>query len=205
MTETAWLADVVLPATAWPEKTGTATNTDRMVQLGRQAINPPGNARPDLWIIQQMAAGMGLDWRYEEEHHGVAAVYEEMRRAMHSSIAGITWERLQRESSVTYPCLSEGDPGAQIVFMDHFDTADGRVHLVPADIIPANERPDAEFPFVLITGRQLEHWHTGSMTRRASVLDALSRWRPPRCAVLICWRWGWRRAMWPRCSRAGAR
>jgi formate dehydrogenase major subunit len=182
MTETAWLADVVLPATAWPEKTGTVTNTDRMVQLGRQAINPPGDARADLWIVQQMAAGMGLDWRYAGEHHGVAAVYEEMRRAMHSSISGITWERLERESSVTYPCLSADDPGASTVFIDRFDTDDGRVHLVPADIIPANERPDADFPFVLITGRQLEHWHTGSMTRRSEVLDALE----PMATASLC-------------------
>ncbi|MDP2256309.1 MAG: molybdopterin-dependent oxidoreductase, partial [Polaromonas sp.] len=130
MTETAWLADVVLPATAWPEKTGTVTNTDRMVQLGQQAIDPPGDARPDLWIIQQMAAGLGLGWHYEGPNEGVAAVYEEMRQAMHSSISGITWERLLRESSVTYPCLSEDDPGAPTVFMDHFATDDGRVHLV---------------------------------------------------------------------------
>jgi formate dehydrogenase major subunit len=182
MTETAWLADVVLPATAWPEKTGTVTNTDRMVQLGQQAIDPPGQARPDLWIVQQMAAGMGLDWYYEGPNEGVAAVYEEMRQAMHSSISGITWERLLRESSVTYPCLSEDDPGAPTVFMDHFDTDDGRVHLVPADIIPANERPDADYPFVLITGRQLEHWHTGSMTRRAAVLDALE----PMATASLC-------------------
>ncbi len=173
MTETAWLADVVLPATSWPEKTGTVTNTDRMVQLGKQAIDPPGQAKPDLWIIQQIAARMGLDWNYEGAHSGVAAVYDEMRRAMHTAIAGITWERLERESSVTYPCLSAEDPGAPTVFIDRFGTDDGRVHLVPADIIPANERPDADYPFVLITGRQLEHWHTGSMTRRASVLDAI--------------------------------
>jgi formate dehydrogenase major subunit len=173
MTETAWLADVVLPATAWPEKTGTVSNTDRMVQLGKQAIDPPGQAKPDLWIIQQIAKRMGLSWNYEGEHNGVTAVYEEMRQAMHAAISGITWERLQRESSVTYPCLSADDPGAPTVFIDHFDTEDGRVHLVPADIIPANERPDADYPFVLITGRQLEHWHTGSMTRRATVLDAL--------------------------------
>jgi formate dehydrogenase major subunit len=182
MTETAWLADVVLPATAWPEKTGTASNTDRMVQLGKQAINPPGQARADLWIIQQIARRMGLDWQYEGEHHGVAAVYEEMRQAMHAAISGITWERLERESSVTYPCLSAEDPGAPTVFLSHFDTPDGRVHLVPADIIPANERPDADFPFVLITGRQLEHWHTGSMTRRASVLDALE----PMATASLC-------------------
>jgi formate dehydrogenase major subunit len=173
MTETAWLADVVLPATAWPEKTGTVSNTDRMVQLGKQAIDPPGEARADLWIIQEIAKIVGLNWNYQGEHHGVAEVYDEMRQAMHAAINGITWERLQRESSVTYPCLSEDDPGSPIEFMDHFATDDGRVHLVPADIIPANERPDSDYPFVLITGRQLEHWHTGSMTRRAAVLDAI--------------------------------
>ena len=182
MTETAWLADVVLPATAWPEKTGTVSNTDRMVQMGKQAITPPGDAKPDLWIIQQIANRMGLPWDYKGEHSGVAAVYEEMRQAMHTAIAGITWERLERESSVTYPCLSAEDPGQPIVFTDHFATENGRVHLVPADIIPAAERPDAQFPFVLITGRQLEHWHTGSMTRRASVLDALE----PMATASLC-------------------
>ncbi len=173
MTETAWLADVVLPASAWPEKGGTVSNTDRMVQLGKRALDLPGDARQDLWIIQQLAHRLGLQWHYEGEDSGAAAVYEEMRQAMHGAIAGITWERLQREGSVTYPCLSADDPGRAIVFDDHFPTADGRVKLVPADIIPAAERPDAAYPFVLITGRQLEHWHTGSMTRRASVLDAL--------------------------------
>ncbi len=173
MTETAWLADVVLPASAWPEKSGTVSNTDRMVQLGRRALQMPGEARLDLWIIQEIARRLGLDWRYAGDDAGVAAVYEEMRQAMHGAIAGITWERLEREGSVTYPCLGAEDPGRPIVFDDRFPTADGRVTLVPADIIPANERPDAAYPFVLITGRQLEHWHTGSMTRRASVLDAL--------------------------------
>jgi formate dehydrogenase major subunit len=92
---------------------------------------------------------------------------------MHAVISGITWERLLRDSSVTYPCLTAEDPGSPTVFIDNFPTADGRVKLVPADIIPANERPDTEYPMVLITGRQLEHWHTGSMTRRATVLDAI--------------------------------
>ncbi len=182
MTETAWLADVVLPATAWPEKTGTVSNTDRMVQLGKQAIDPPGQAKPDLWIIQQIAERLGLRWNYQGDHAGVAEVYEEMRQAMHAAISGITWERLQRESSVTYPCLSADDPGQPTVFIDTFPTDDGRVHLVPADIIPANERPDGAFPFVLITGRQLEHWHTGSMTRRASVLDAIE----PLATAAMC-------------------
>ncbi|HSV81521.1 MAG TPA: formate dehydrogenase subunit alpha [Ramlibacter sp.] len=173
LTETAWLADVVLPASAWPEKTGTVTNTDRMVQLGRKAIAAPGEARPDLDLIQDIARRLGLAWDYPGDDCGVAAVYEEMRQAMHGAIAGITWERLQREGSVTYPCLSEDDPGQAIVFTDAFPTDDGRVHLVPAQLIPADEQPDAEYPLVLITGRQLEHWHTGSMTRRALVLDAL--------------------------------
>jgi len=173
MTETAWYADVVLPASAWPEKTGTVTNTDRMVQMGRRALTPPGDAKPDLWIIQQIARRMGLPWNYEGPECGVAAVYEEMRQAMSAVMAGITWERLERDSSVTYPCLSADDPGQPTVFIDAFPTPDGRVRLVPADIIPAAERPDAHYPFVLITGRQLEHWHTGSMTRRASVLDAI--------------------------------
>jgi len=82
MTETAWYADVVLPATAWPEKTGTVTNTDRMVQMGRRALTPPGDAKPDLWIIQELARRMGLAWNYPGEECGVAAVYEEMRQAM---------------------------------------------------------------------------------------------------------------------------
>ena len=218
MTETAWLADVVLPATAWPEKTGTVSNTDRMLQLGLQAIDPPGQAKPDLWIIQQVAerigphaplaaahvgapplrgslppkgavpalgrpgGGVGPSWNYQGEHSGVAAVYEEMRQAMHEAIAGVTWERLQREGSVTYPCLSADDPGTPTLFQERFATDDGRVHLVPADSIPAAERPDVDYPFVLITGRQLEHWHTGSMTRRAAVLDALE----PSATASLC-------------------
>ncbi|NOV22711.1 formate dehydrogenase subunit alpha [Cupriavidus necator] len=168
LTETAYLADVVLPASAFPEKTGTFTNTDRTVQLGRQALEPPGQARQDLWIIQQMAAQLGLDWHYAS----VAEVFDEMRHAM-PSIAGVTWERLEREHAVTYPCKEEGDPGEPVIFVDSFPTATGRGRFVPADIIPAAERPDADYPMVLITGRQLEHWHTGSMTRRAGVLDAI--------------------------------
>jgi formate dehydrogenase major subunit len=172
LTETAYLADVVLPASAWPEKTGTVTNTDRMVQLGRGAIEPPGEARPDLWIIQEMARRLGLDWRYRGPESGVAEVFDEMRRAM-PSIAGITWQRLERESCVTYPCAHERDPGQPVVFGERFPTPTGKGRFVPVSIIPAAERPDGDYPLVLITGRQLEHWHTGAMTRRSSVLDAI--------------------------------
>jgi formate dehydrogenase major subunit len=168
LTETACLADVVLPASAFPEKTGTFTNTDRLVQLGRQAIDPPGDARQDLWIIQEIARRIGLDWNYWH----VSGVFDEMRHSM-PSIAGITWDRLEREHAVTYPCTHEGDPGQPVVFDHDFPRADGKARFVPADIIPAAERPDADYPMVLITGRQLEHWHTGSMTRRATVLDAI--------------------------------
>ncbi len=166
LTETAYLADVVLPATAWPEKNGTVTNTDRMVQLGRKAIEPPGQAKEDLWIIQELARRIGVKWSYSHPRE----VFNEMRQGM-DSIAGITWERLERDSSVTYPCEKEGDLGEPVVFVTHFPTATGRAKFVPADIIPAAEQPDAQYPMVLITGRQLEHWHTGAITRRASVLD----------------------------------
>ena len=170
LTETAWLADVVLPATAWPEKTGTVTNTDRIVQMGRQAIDPPGQAKPDLWLIEQIGRRMGLDWSYDGDP---ALVYEEMRQAMHASIAGITWKRLELEGAVTYPCVSVDESGQSVVFTERFPTLDGRVKLVPTEYVGANEKTDQDYPWVLMTGRQLEHWHTGSMTRRASVLDAI--------------------------------
>jgi formate dehydrogenase major subunit len=184
LTETAWLADVVLPATAWPEKTGTATNTDRTVQMGRPALSPPGAAQADLWIIQQIAQRVGPcqpvspaapagQWHYPGPHAGVAAVYEEMRQAMHAAIGGIDWQTLQTQGSATYPCAEPGQPGQAVVFTQSFPTPSGRVRLVPAGIIPADEAPDTDYPYVLITGRQLEHWHTGSMTRRSHVLDAL--------------------------------
>jgi formate dehydrogenase major subunit len=168
LTETAYLADVVLAATAWPEKVGTVTNTDRMVQLGRKAIEPPGDAREDFWILNELARRVGVDWYYTHP----SEVFNEMRTCM-DSIAGITWDRLERESCVTYPCVKEGDPGDPVVFINNFPTETGRAKFVPADLISAAERPNEEYPVVLITGRQLEHWHTGSMTRRASALDSI--------------------------------
>jgi len=186
LTETACLADVVLPASAFPEKTGTFTNTDRTVQLGRQAIDPPGQARQDLWILCELAARLGLPWDYghaTRDAAPVALVFDEMRHAM-PSIAGMTWARLQREHAVTYPCETEGDPGEPVIFTETFPTVGGRGRFVPADIIPAAERPDQEYPTVLITGRQLEHWHTGSTPARAGdALRARRRWHPARRRV----------------------
>ena len=167
-TETAGYADVILPASAFPEKTGTFTNTDRRVQLGRQAIQPPGEARQDLWIIQQIAKRMGLVWAEESPEQ----VFAEIRKAV-PSMAGITWSRLEKEESLTYPLRKEGDPGEPVIFQETFPTDDTLGRFVPTEYRPASELPDADFPFVFLTGRQLEHWHTGSMTRRATVLNAL--------------------------------
>jgi formate dehydrogenase major subunit len=168
LTETASFADVILPASAFPEKTGTYTNTDRRVQLGRTALPLPGETQQDLWIIQELARRLGLAWDYA----GPADVWSEIRRAV-PSCGGITWQRLEDEHGVTYPCIEEGDPGDEVIFIDRFPTRDGRARIVSAEFITADEMPDADYPFVLITGRLLEHWHTGSMTRRSGVLDAI--------------------------------
>jgi formate dehydrogenase major subunit len=168
LTETAKYADVVLPASAWPEKDGTVSNTNRQVQMGRAALPLPGNTRLDWWIIQEIARRMGLGWSYTHPRD----VFAEMKLAM-PSLDNISWERLLREDSVTYPCDAEDQPGNEIVFGAGFPTSSGRGRLVPAAIVPPAEEPDAEYPMVLTTGRQLEHWHTGAMTRRATVLDEI--------------------------------
>ena len=168
LTETACYADVILPASAWPEKIGTVSNTNRQVQMGRKALPLPGEAREDLFLIIEIAKRLGLDWTYTHPRD----VFAEMKRAM-PSLDNITWERLERESSVTYPCDAEDKPGNDIVFGDGFPTPSGRGKLVPVQLVPPAEEPDETYPMVLTTGRQLEHWHTGAMTRRASVLDDL--------------------------------
>jgi formate dehydrogenase major subunit len=168
LTETAKYADVVLPASAWPEKTGTVTNTNRQVQIGRRALPLPAQAREDFAIIVALANRLGLPWNYAHPRE----VFAEMAEAM-PSLANITWERLEREDAVTYPCDAPDRPGRDIVFGDGFPRQGGRGKFVPARIVPPAEEPDQEFPMVLTTGRQLEHWHTGTMTRRAGVLDDL--------------------------------
>ncbi|HTV79585.1 MAG TPA: formate dehydrogenase subunit alpha [Steroidobacteraceae bacterium] len=168
VTETAFHADVVLPASAFAEKSGTFTNTDRRVQMATPVLNPPGDARQDLWIIQEIGKRLGLPWNYP----GPAEVFAELATTM-PSFNNITWERVERERSVTYPVDAPDVPGNDIIFTDGFPTASGRAKIVPAHIRPPDEVPDMDFPMVLSTGRVLEHWHTGSMTRRAGVLDAL--------------------------------
>ncbi len=168
LTETAFHADVVLPASAWPEKDGTVTNTNRQVQMGRRALPLPGEAKVDWWITQEIARRMGLPWNYAHP----SEIYTEMAALM-PSLANISWDRIFRESAVIYPSDAPDRPGHDIVFGDRFPTQDGRGKLVPAHITPPDELPDPQYPMVLSTGRQLEHWHTGAMTRRASTLDAL--------------------------------
>ena len=168
LTETAVYADVILPASGWPEKDGTVTNTNRQVQMGRQALPLPGDTRQDLWIIQDIANRMGCGWNYKH----VGEVFNEMASMM-PALDNITWERVEREYAVTYPTDGPDIPGRDVVFDKGFPRPGGFAKLVATKLQPPDEVPDAEYPFILSTGRQLEHWHTGSMTRRATVLDAL--------------------------------
>ena len=168
ITETANYADVILPASAFAEKSGTVTNTNRQVQMGRPAVSPPGEAREDWWIEVELAKRLGLGWTYTHP----SEVFAEMKLNM-KSLSNITWDRLEGENAVTYPSLSPTDPGQPIVFGDGFPRQDGRAKFTPASVIAPDDTPDDEYPMILTTGRQLEHWHTGSMTRRATVLDAV--------------------------------
>ncbi len=168
MTETAWNADIIFPASAHAEKTGTYTNTNRQVQLGRAVVKPPHNARQDWWIIQEIGRRMGLSWNYKSPRD----IFIEMKLVM-PSLNNISWERLERDGYVTYPASSEDKPGEDIIFMDGFPTSNNLAKIIPVKIIQPNDEINKDFPFVLSTGRMLEHWHTGTMTRRSVVLDKI--------------------------------
>ncbi|MCC1492852.1 formate dehydrogenase subunit alpha [Cognatishimia sp. F0-27] len=168
LTETAMFADVILPASAFPEKSGTVTNTNRQVQVARKAVDAPGDAREDWAILVALARRIGLDWDYDDPRE----VFDEMKMSMRS-LHHITWKRLEEQSAVTYPTSGPDDPGRAVVFGDGFPRRAGRAKFAPARVTPPAELPDERFPMILTTGRQLEHWHTGSMTRRATVLDAV--------------------------------
>ena len=120
-------------------------------------------------ITQDLANRLGLDWTYDSP----AEVFAEMKLAM-PSLDNITWDRLITEDVVAYPCPAPDHPGQDIVFSDRFPTATGLGKMVPARVIAPDETPDADYPYILSTGRQLEHWHTGAMTRRSFVLDAVN-------------------------------
>lgn len=168
LTETAEFADVILPASSFFEKTGTYTNTDRRVQLGRQVLESPGEARLDWQIICDIASRMGLEMSYQD----VADVFDEFA-GLTENYRNLSHDRLGKTGKL-WPCASvEAEDGEQILFGDGFPTATGRGKFVPCSFEPAKELPDQEYPLVLTTGRVLEHWHTGSMTRRSDALDAI--------------------------------
>lgn len=166
-TETAAFADVILPAAALAERSGSVTNTDRYVQLLEPALAPPGLARPDWEIIHEIAHRMGVVWGF----NGVGEIFDEMTQAV-PLLTGFTWDSLTREKSQQYPLsLSRAEAS---LFKTVFPRSGGRARLVPVSGRAPGELPNPSFPLVLITGRVREHWHTGSMTRRSRVLDALS-------------------------------
>ncbi|MFQ5521784.1 MAG: molybdopterin oxidoreductase family protein, partial [Candidatus Methylomirabilia bacterium] len=168
LTETAEFADVVLPATSFFEKTGTYTNTDRRVQIGRKALEPPGQARVDWEIICEIARRLGYPMAYRD----VEEVFNEFT-ALAPSYAGLSYASLEPFGKL-WPCPDPGtSDGIQLLFGEGFPTPTGRGKFVPAEYRPAAELPDRDYPFVLNTGRVLEHWHTGSMTRRARALHAI--------------------------------
>jgi formate dehydrogenase major subunit len=176
LTETAEFADVILPASSYLEKDGSYTNTDRRVQLGRKVLDPPGEARVDWEIVQDLANRIGLPMDYESADE----IFDELVSLM-PNYTNLTYDNLGQAGKLyPNPDPNETD-GTVVLFQDSFNTEDGRAHLVPAEWMPARELPSDEFPFVLNTGRLLEHWHTGSMTRRSFALDAIS----PKATVYL--------------------
>jgi formate dehydrogenase major subunit len=168
LTETAEFADVILPATTFMEKDGTYTNTDRRVQLGRKVLEPRGQARPDWQIIQDISNRIGLPMDYGHP----SEIFDELVSLM-PNYGGLHYDNL----GLTGKLYPNPDPvnsdGTVVLFDERFGTDDGLAHLVPAEWLPAKELPSDEYPFILNTGRLLEHWHTGSMTRRSFALDAI--------------------------------
>ena len=176
LTETCEFADVILPATSYLEKDGTYTNTDRRVQLGRKVLDSPGQARQDWRVVQEVARRVGLDWDYQSPRE----VFEEIVSLM-PSYRNLSYDNLGGTGKLYPNDDPEHSDGTVVMFDERFNTGDGLAHLVPAQWLPAKELPDAEYPFILNTGRVLEHWHTGSMTRRSYALDAIA----PRAEVYV--------------------
>jgi formate dehydrogenase major subunit len=167
MTETARWADVVLPGSSFAEKEGTVVNTDRHIQHMSPAVAPPGKARRDLDILIEMSNRLGLRTTYAD----AAAVMDEIARVT-PSWHGVSYAKLAREGALQYPVPTPESSGSAFLFADEFPTPDGRGVFVPVEYLPPSELPDDEYPMVLNTGRQMYHWHTGTMTRRSTGLDS---------------------------------
>src|SRR5882762_1467298 len=181
--ETAERAHVFLPAAAFAEKEGTFTNSERRVQRVRAALPPPGEARADWWITAELAkrvarrVGVGVGAQFD--YPGAAEIFDEMAR-LTPFLAGLSHARLDREGGLQWPCPTPEHPGTRYLYGDSFPRGRGR--FIPArQIETAAELPDADFPFVLNTGRLLYHWHGGTLTRRVQGLLELA----PRLEVAI--------------------
>lgn len=186
LSETAALADVVLPVTQWAEETGTTTNLEGRVLLRRRAITPPPGVRSDLDVLHGLAARLGVEKGFPTEPE---EVFEELRRASAGGPAdysGITYARIEAEQGVFWPCPqgpqgpegpegpggSEGSPGTERLFLDRFATDDGRARFVPVSHRDAAEVPDADYPLLLTTGRVVAQYQSGAQTRRVDELNA---------------------------------
>jgi formate dehydrogenase major subunit len=167
LTETARWADVVLPGSSFAEKEGTYANTDRHVQLAEAALPPPGKARRDLDILIELSNRLGLPTGFRD----AAEVMDEIA-SVTPSWRGLSYAKLRRDGALQYPVLDPDSAGTPFLFADSFPTPDGKALLVPVEFLPPSELPDAEFPFILNSGRQMYHWHTGTMTRRSTGLDS---------------------------------
>lgn len=167
LTETARYADVVLPGSSFAEKDGTFVNTERRIQLSRAAVPPPGKSRRDLDILIELSNRIGLPTPFRD----AAEVMDEIARVT-PSWRGVSHARLEDNRGLQYPVHDSEHMGTDFLFADAFPTTDGRATFYPVEFLPPAELPDEEFPFLLNTGRQMYHWHTGTMTRRSFALDA---------------------------------
>jgi formate dehydrogenase major subunit len=167
LTETARWADVVLPGSSFAEKAGTFVNTDRHIQLTEAALDPPGEARCDLDILIDLSNRLGLEttWRSPGDvMTEIASVTPTWR--------GVSYEMLRRRRSIQYPVPTPDSDGTAYLFEDGFPTPDGRAKFIPVEFLPPDELPSEQYPYILNTGRQMYHWHTGTMTRRSEGLDS---------------------------------
>ncbi|MHB8174060.1 MAG: molybdopterin oxidoreductase family protein, partial [Nitrospirota bacterium] len=165
LTETARLADVILPAFSWAEKDGTFTNTERRVQLVRPAIPAPGESRADWEIVGLIAEEMGLSGFGFDSARGIFCEIT----ALTPQYAGMSHSRLEETGGICWPCPTPGHPGTPILHTEKFTRGKGRFHAV--NFRPPAENPDREYPYLLTTGRILQHYHTGTMTRRVGGLN----------------------------------
>jgi formate dehydrogenase alpha subunit len=168
MTETAEMADIVLPAATFAEKDGTFTGVDRRVQRINKAIQPPGDAKPDWVIFCELAKIMGYEKKFSFD--SPVQIFEEIRKCV-PQYRGITYERLKSTNGIQWPCPTEDHPGTEVMFVEKFPTPDGLGHFQIAEYKPPLEVPDDTYPYIFTNGRVVFHFHTGTMTRRSRRLN----------------------------------